>query len=675
MTARRGATLALAAGVVALAFLTSSSADPGGAVNGAYTWSEIAVTFLGAAACAAAVWSGGRGRRWGAGSVALLAAFTALAALSILWSVAPDWSWYGANQLLCYLAVFAGAAALARVAPEGWAIAIGGVTLAAIALSAWALLAKVFPATLASVNTAGRLQQPFGYSNAIGVAASMGVPACLWAGARLDHGRAVRMLSVPGLTLAITAVVLSGSRSSALAAVIGIACLVALAAPIRLRIVLVGLVGAAGAVPLVVWALHDHSLNGDYVPMVAQDAAGHSFGIVLAVVIAAMVAAGWAVATAMDRVTLAEPARARIGRALLGLLALVPVLVVLALAVSPRGLTGEISHAWDTLTSTQAGASDTSGRLTQFGSSRPLYWHQGLQVGSHALLGGVGELGYGIARLAHTTSPAKSDQAHSYLVQTFADLGLVGVALTLALLACWACAALRPLELRLPWRDRAAVARRAERLGLVTMAAVTVTFGIQSALDWTWYFAGVAVPALVCAGWLAGRGPLLSPIGRRAARGRLADRPGAGAAITLIAAAALACAWVMWEPLHSVQAYDAAVAANTNAAALANARTAAASNPLSVRPLFLLAALYQGVHDDAAARAQLLSATRLQPRNPEPWLYLGQFYLQSGRPRAAVSAFERVLALDHTPDPWTAAASAAIPQAQAKLKARAAATD
>ncbi|MGH2875903.1 MAG: tetratricopeptide repeat protein, partial [Solirubrobacteraceae bacterium] len=136
-----------------------------------------------------------------------------------------------------------------------------------------------------------------------------------------------------------------------------------------------------------------------------------------------------------------------------------------------------------------------------------------------------------------------------------------------------------------------------------------------------------------------------------------------------IAAAALAAAWVMWEPLRAGQSYDAAVAANTNSAALADARMAAASNPLSVRPLFLLAALYQGVHEDAAARSQLQSATALQPRNPEPWLYLGQFDLQTGRPAAALDALQRVLVLDHTPDGWTAAATAAIPQAQAKLRA------
>ena len=103
--------------------------------------------------------------------------------------------------------------------------------------------------------------------------------------------------------------------------------------------------------------------------------------------------------------------------------ALVPVPAVAALAASSRGLFGQISHAWQSLVSTHSVVRDTPGRLTQLGSSRPLYWHQALDVGSHALLKGVGELGYGVARLRYTTSTLKADQAHSYLVQTFADLG------------------------------------------------------------------------------------------------------------------------------------------------------------------------------------------------------------------------------------------------------------
>src|SRR6185312_6984124 len=98
----------------------------------------------------------------------------------------------------------------------------------------------------------------------------------------------------------------------------------------------------------------------------------------------------------------------------------------------------QVSSAWHSLVSTHSVVFDNASRITQLGSSRPAYWHQGLDVGSHALLKGVGELGYGVARLRYTTSPLKTDQAHNYLVQTFADLGIIGVVLTLAVLAAWA---------------------------------------------------------------------------------------------------------------------------------------------------------------------------------------------------------------------------------------------
>src|ERR1700761_6591114 len=142
--------LIVAAALVALVFLTSSSIDQ--TVTGENTWSEIAITFLGAGACAAVVLTGGRGRPWGAPAVALFAAFTAFAALSILWSVQPDWSWFGANQLLSYLSAFAAAVAVARLAPRRWPALVGGVATAMTALCAYSLLAKAFPSTLAASN-------------------------------------------------------------------------------------------------------------------------------------------------------------------------------------------------------------------------------------------------------------------------------------------------------------------------------------------------------------------------------------------------------------------------------------------------------------------------------------------------------------------------------------------
>ena len=567
--------LAVAVALVALVFLTSSSADQ--TVTAANTWTEIVITFLGAGACAAVVLIGGRGRAWGAPAVALFAAFTAYAALSILWSVQPDWSWFGANQLLSYLAVFAGAVAAVRLTPRRWPVLVGGLATASAALCGYSFLVKVFPSTLASANDYGRLLAPFGYWNAIGLCAALGLAPALWAATRTQGPVLVRALTVPAMTLMISVIALSLSRSALLVGVVAAGAW-AVFVPRRLRTaMMLGLAGLC-AIPIVVVALGSHNLSADNISLSAQDAAGHAFGPVLLGVLAASLVAGLAASHAVARVTVAEPVRRRIGTVLLVLVALAPVAAIAALALSSRGLFGQISHAWHSLVSTHSVVRFSPDRLTQLGSSRPEYWHQALDVGSHALLKGVGELGYGVARLRYTTSTLKTDQAHSYLAQTFADLGIVGVVLTLALLVAWCRAAARPLAVTRRWRELTQ-GEATEREGLVAMGIVVLAFGIQSSLDFTFYFPGITIPVLLCAGWLAGRGPLAATVGRRPeGRVSLVQRPGAGALITGLAAVALIGGWLMWQPLRSAQALS--DAENSSQTAFASARTAASRDPL-----------------------------------------------------------------------------------------------
>jgi hypothetical protein len=375
--------------------------------------------------------------------------------------------------------------------------------------------------------------------------------------------------------------------------------------------------------------------------------------------------AGVAAALGQDRVSVPEGTRRRIGAVLVAGVALVPVAAVLGLALSQRGLFGEISHAWQSLTTTTGGVGDNPGRLAELGSSRPMYWHQGLDVGAHALLKGVGELGYGIARLRYTTSVYKADQAHSYLIQTFADLGIIGILLTLALLGSWGRAAGRAVALGRPWRELTR-ARAAERQGLIALAIVVLAFGIQSCLDFTFYFPGLAIPALLCAGWLAGRGPLEAPVGRRpGARISVLARPGAGALVTALATVALVAGWLMWQPLRSAQALTAAT--DQPETAFASARTAASRDPLAIEPLYLLSVLDQDTKDLSNARAQLVKATQTQPENPTPWVWLGQFDYANSRLRDAIADMSRALALNRPANNNYFAAKGTIDLARARL--------
>jgi tetratricopeptide (TPR) repeat protein len=178
-----------------------------------------------------------------------------------------------------------------------------------------------------------------------------------------------------------------------------------------------------------------------------------------------------------------------------------------------------------------------------------------------------------------------------------------------------------------------------------------VVFGAHSFIDWTWYVPGDAFVALICAGWLAGRGPLLAGA-QAGATQRLTPRRGAPGQLRLAlaaaaVAAALLIAWNQWQPKRSEEAINRVDAELTSdpAAALADAHSAVSEDPLSNQALVTLAEVQKAAGQTADARATLQKAVRLQPSNPETWLALARFDLV-GNPTASAKEFEASIYLD-----------------------------
>ena len=635
--------LGLGAALLVVVFVATGGTD-----LGPNTWTQIALLVIGAALAGLVLLKGASAPAWGGVTLALFAAVTVFTALSIAWSVQPDNSWLEANRTLSYLAAFGGAIALARLFPERWRGVIGAIAVLATVASAYALLVKIFPATFDPQETLGRLILPLEYWNATGLIGALGLPACLWAGARTDRGRGLRWLSVPAFALGLTVVVVSYSRSALLAAVVGVGCWFAFV-PMRLRGALIAALGLAGAAVLTGWALLTHPLTHDRVALASRTSAGHHFGIVLLLVVIVLCVAGIGASFALDRYELPTGRRRRVGTWLVALVIIVPVGGALAALVgSSRGVTGEISHLWHTATSQNATVGDNPGRLGELASSRARDWSEGMKIGEHALLKGVGALGFATARRQYHDFYSVQ-HAHSYVIETFADFGLIGIALNVGLLVAWAIAAARPLR-RPPEGDRGIPPERtAERAGLLTLLCVVLAFGAHSMIDWTWFIPGVALPALFCAGWLAGRGPLCAPVGRRAHVRSLTNNPGRGAAIAGLAAVVLLAAWAVWQPLRSADAASAAVNAATRGdirTALEDARTAISRDPLALTPRFELSEIYRAAGDEPAARAALIDATHVQPQNFQTWLQLAGYDLQHGHPRLALSELTKTLSLN-----------------------------
>jgi hypothetical protein len=675
---RWGLTFATAAVICFITFYAK-----GGLSLETMTVTEMALTCASGVAIAAALLLAPAGRpAYGAWSVGLLLVFATLTALSVVWSVQPDESWQDAGRMFAYGGVFAAAVAIARLAPGRWSAVIGGVTLAAVVVCAYALLTTIFPGQLAPASTHARLDEPYGYWNAIGLSAAIGAICCIWLGARRAGHALLNALAYPAMGLLLLTLLLAYSRGALAALAIGAAlwfCLV----PLRLRGATVLILGALGAGAVAAWDFSTHALSAEGVALGARASAGHRLGALVLAMILLLAFAGLAIGFLTGRRPPSLQARHKAGALLLALLALAVLGFVGALAHSHRGLTGSISHAVDSLTNPNAKPpSNTADRLTAVASVRARYWKEAIQVfEAHPGLG-AGALGYHTARLHYRTVTIDVHHAHGFVVQTLADLGLVGLLTALVLLACWMAAAGRathPLNREWPgWSDlrarrmprwrRVSLPYTPERVALLTMLCAVVVFGAHSLIDWTWYVPGNACVALLFAGWLAGRGPLTRERSGRLAGADAADGDGssraawaparglptlaelgrARVAIALaVVVAVLLAAWSQWQPQRSEDARQQALAllGNNRPAALAAARTAVDRDPLSVQALFALSAVQQASGEPALARATLQRAVRLQPSNPEPWLHLGLYELPRD-PRAALSDLEAGIYLD-----------------------------
>jgi hypothetical protein len=667
-----GAGPAIGAGV-AIVLVVAAFVATGGLQLERTTKILIGFMLIGAALTAAAlVW---RPRSadapfYGASALAAIALLAVLTALSITWSVAPSDSWFEAERTLGYLAVFAAGLALARLAPGCWSAFLVGIAIGCVALSAWAVLTKVFPATLAPDETYARLREPFAYWNSVGLMAAMGVPPLLWLAARRSGHQALNALAWPGLVLLLVALMLAYSRGALVALAVGLAAWFAIV-PLRLRALAAFAAATAGTGLLMWWVFNQDGLTTDNAPMVARVDAGHEFGALLLVVCVAALAVGLIAQFTTSQRPPIRRVRELVGGVALGVLALVPIAVLIALATASGGIDGQVSKGWHQLTDVNARTpANTPNRLVATSSVRARYWDEALKIHAVSPWVGTGAGSYSTARTRFRTDTLAVRQAHGYVVQTLSDLGWIGLAASLLALFAWLWSAARALGLRrrdrgLPWD--------AERVGVASLAVVVVVFGVHSTIDWTWFVPANAACALLCAGWIAGRGPLRARLGLEPVPAappepappepaatpyepprRRIPVSGAWVAAALVVALALAASWSAWQPVRAVHAGDAAfdrLDAGAPAAAAGIARIEAKRNPLSVDPLFDLAAIEQARGRTAQAQLALERAVRLQPANAETWSRLGDLRLGAlDDPRGALKAYKAAYYLDpHDP--------------------------
>ena len=617
---------------------------------------EVAAVLVGGLVVAAAVVWSRPGPLHGGVAVALFAALAALTALSVMWAVVPALAYVEAGRTLAYLAIFAGAVAGARLAPRATPVVVTGVVLAATAAVVYALAARVWPASIGETEISNRIGQPFQYWNAVGTTAALAIPGLLWLATR--RGAAVgRVLAYPALGAAILAIVLTQSRGALAAAAIGTIAWLAIV-PLRLRTLTAIVVPAVGAGAVGAWALSKDAFSVAAEPLSVKESVAGDFGLLLVLMTLGLVVAGALVNAGLTRDLPAPHVRRRIGIAALAIACVIPLVAFTSVAFSDKGIGGAIGDRVDQLTSETetAPTEQGAGRLTAASSTRGKYWREAGKVFDDRPTIGLGAGNFATSRLRHRTDISATRHAHGYIPQTMADLGILGVVISTALLLAWLVAVARATGLhprRLPFRrdDGAVLPRRdwdAERVGLVALALIAVVFGLQSAIDWTWFVPGPTAMALVAGGFAAGRAPLGTPPAVLAA-----SRPAQAPRLLLasgVLVAAVVSAWAIWQPEASSRATTDAIRladAGDVEAAIARTHDAADANPLTSAPLLTEASIETQAGEEDAARESLEQAVLKFPGDPQTWFRLAAFQLGTlDQPAKAAATIQGAIFLD-----------------------------
>lgn len=622
---------------------------------------QVAVAAI--AALAGAVWLWGGSLRIAApalgwAGVSLLAAFTVWSGVSLAWSVYPNGTWLEVNRYLTYVVVLLLALMLGASTRRAIRLVQFGFLAVATLVTLYAVGQKLVPwvhvpglLTLDKTGSVPRLQQPLGYWNALGLFLSMAVPPALAIVLEQGYRRALRLSALVLLQLMFLTIGLTYSRGGLISLALGVLAAISLSGA-RLRgLMWLAAAAAAAAVPLVL-GLVSHTLTTPNASLAARSRTGAELFVVVVVFAVGLVVAGRRL-MALERSVRPAPERIRgIGRALLAAVVLALVAGVLALTVSHRGLTGSVSHAWHSFTTTRGLSNTDPNRLLSADSgNRWVWWKEALGAFTSKPVAGWGAGSFPVVHLLYRRNTLSVKQPHSVPLQYLAETGVIGAVLAIGAFVALLLAAGRAVRRR----------PQHERLVAAALFGAALAYAVHACYDWDADIPGVTLPALVMLGALLG-----------SARGAYADRadprfgmvptstsrlvlPGPGTRLVgLVLVSGAMAAYALSAALPSLAQTKAAQAvigaAGDSGARLEQAdRTAVLASsldPLSDAGLRVEATIAQRRGDYPDARADLVAAIRRQPSDGQAWLTLAYLEILAGRPNAGLAAAQRAVRAD-----------------------------
>jgi len=587
--------------VLTFASVLALASNDGGYFPSEWGWSTVALAWV----CAIALVLG-RGAalvREDRVLLGILAAITAWTAASALWADAVQAPVLEVERTLVYVVLLGTILVMARVGSAGTMVA--GAALAGFLVSGFALVTRLRPDLFGLYDDPvahGRLYQPLGYWNALGIFTAMTTALCLGAAMRARTPW-IRIAGAAALPAVVSTLFFTFSRGSMMTLAVGVGVSLALDSD-RLR----SLAIAIALAPWVVVAVGDARLQGALARGGAGVHAASSEGRPLLVVIALCAAASgatmWAIGIVERRVTFGPAVR----RAYLAALA-VAVIAVLAGAIavygSPAHMVTRVRHALEA----KGPAKDVNQNVrleTLSLNGRPMLWRSALaDVGDHPVLGsGAGT--FEEYWNQHRPRNYVARDAHSLYLERLAEQGPLGLALVLALV-------LYPIAV--------AIRMRRDPVVLTALGAF-VAFALHAGFDWDW-----EMPAVVCLGLalaaailVAARSEFPRPLPTRA-------RTGLVAVLVVVGAVS----FVGGVGNQAISASGDAANRGDYTKAASEARTATSWAPWSDQGWVALGAALVGEGKRDEAAAALRTATRKDPYDWIAWRRLADVTIDPER--------------------------------------------
>lgn len=449
---------------------------------------------------------GNVGRR-AAIALALVAALTALTALSITWSIDEGRAFAKTVQMTSYLGLFV--LALFCSPPGSARKWIVGITAGLFFIVVLGALGRFLPgigddveltANLSGVQ--GRLSWPLGYWNALGAAAAICGTGLAWLAVNSRTPR-WRALAVAGIPLTILVIYLTSSRGAFVA--LGLSLLLLIAFGPRRR-TLIGAVVAAivcgGILILIAAAMSDmvHAENTD-----TAEQQGF-FMLVITIVLSGGLGLAWGrLETRLrDLAPWKPPLWQWIAGGLLVLVALVAVNPVQKVDnfLSPVPLNAIEPKAGENTT--------TSHLLSSSGTGRSEYWETAIEAFEDEPVRGIGAGSFETYYQNERESGLQGRHTHSLPLQVLGELGLAGAVLVLALVLLavvtgwqrWQTGQLSTSVLFSSTRKDDDEDEPWETIP--ALLALGLAVGVSLAIDWTAEFPAIAAVALIVVACLVG---------------------------------------------------------------------------------------------------------------------------------------------------------------------------